>query len=71
MKITKIKTKQLVLVVATFVIMLAIWFVKSPLLALNNNVDDNLEPVSGNVSVFESLREAVLEQRAIETASWI
>lgn len=68
--IKNIKTKQLALVVATFVIMLAIWFVKSPLLASNNNVDDNLKPVGGEVSVFESLREAVLEQRAIETASW-
>ena len=68
--IKNIKTKQLALVVATFVIMLAIWFVKSPLLASNNNLDDNLKPVDGDVSVFESLREAVLEQRAIETASW-
>lgn len=69
MKIKNIKTKQLALVVFTFVIMLAIWFVKSPLLASNNN-DDDLKPVTGSVSEFESLREAVLEKRAIEVASW-
>ena len=70
MKIKNIKFKQLALVVFTFVIMLAIWFVKSPLLAANKPDDDTSNPVSGEVSVFASLREAVLEQRAIETASW-
>lgn len=69
MKIKNIRTKQLALVIFTFVIMLAIWFVKSPLLASRND-DDNSNPVSGEVSTFASLREAILEQRAVETASW-
>lgn len=70
MKIKNIRTKQLALVIFTFVIMLAIWFVKSPLLAYRNGDDDSSNPVSGEVSTFASLREAVLEQRAVETASW-
>lgn len=71
MKIKNIKTKQFALIVFTFVIMLAIWFVKSPLLASNDkDKDGDSTQVNGQVSTFETLRDAVLEQRAKETASW-
>lgn len=67
------KKRQFALIFMTLVIMLAVWYVKSPLNASKNKENDSgktEEPVSAQVSEFAKLREAVREQRAVETASW-
>ncbi len=69
MKTKFLQKKQLILIVATLVVMLCVWFVKSPLNAFKDDDVDDI-PTSTTVGIFDDLRNAVLEQRAIEVASW-
>ena len=48
--------------------MLAVWFVKSPL--RQKDKEEPTNEVNFEISIFEDLRDAVLEQRADEVASW-
>lgn len=68
MKFKFLQKKQFILIALTFVIMLAVWFVKSPF--KNNSGDEPLDETIIETSIFESLREAVLEKRASEVATW-
>lgn len=66
MKFKFLEKKQVALIALTFVVMLAVWFVKSPL----KDKEEPTNEVSVEVSFFDDLREAVLEQRAVEVATW-
>ena len=68
MKNKFLQKKQLILRALTLVVMLAVWFIKSPL----NSKGDEEPNINANttISLFDDLREAVLEQRALEVASW-
>lgn len=67
MKFKFLEKKQVALIALTFVVMLAVWFVKSP---LKDKEEEPTNEVSVEVSFFDDLREAVLEQRAVEVATW-
>lgn len=69
MKTKFLQKKQLILIVCTLVVMLCVWFAKSPLSASKDKDGDDIQ-VNTSVGIFDDLREAVLEQRAIEVASW-
>lgn len=68
MKFKFLQKKQVALIALTFVVMLAVWFVKSPL--KDKDGDEPIDDVVLEISVFQELREAVLEQRATEVATW-
>ena len=68
MKFKFLQKKQIGLIALTFVVMLAVWFVKSPLTQKDKEGPTN--EVNLEISIFENLREAVLEQRADEVATW-
>ncbi len=68
MKFKFLQKKQVWLIAFTFVIMLAVWFVKSPLSSKDNNEPTN--EVVLETSIFSELRDAVSEQRATEVAGW-
>lgn len=68
MKFKFLQKKQVALIALTFVVMLAVWFVKSPL--KDKDQDDNTNEVVLEVSIFQDLRDALNEQRAVEVASW-
>lgn len=67
MKFKFLEKKQIALIALTFVVMLAVWFVKSP---LKDKEKEQTNEVSLETSIFTDLREAVLEQRALEVATW-
>jgi hypothetical protein len=68
MKLKFLQKKQVALIALTFVVMLAVWFVKSPL--RQKDKEEPTNEVNFEISIFEDLRDAVLEQRADEVASW-
>ncbi len=68
MKLKFLQKKQVALIALTFVVMLAVWFIKSPL--RQKDKEEPTDEVNFEISIFEDLRDAVLEQRADEVASW-
>lgn len=60
--------KQLVLIAMTVVIMMCVWFVKSPLFSKKDQTP--VIETTTTTSIFEDLRNAVLDQRATEVATW-
>lgn len=69
MKNKFLEKKQIALIIVTLFIMVGVWFIKSPLKDKNNN-QGNINEVVNQISYFDDLREAVLEQRATEVANW-
>lgn len=68
MKFKFLQKKQVALIALTFVVMLAVWLVKSPFKEKKH--DELAQEVVLEVSVFQELRDALNEQRAVEVATW-
>lgn len=65
------KKNQFALIFLTLVVMLAVWYIKSPLNKVdkdNNNPTDALV-ISTRVAALTSLRDSVREERSLEVAS--
>lgn len=66
------KKNQFALLCLTAVIMLAVWYIKSPLNSVSGNNDDNSVIVNGESSRLEALkemREALRQERSVQVAA--
>ena len=65
------KKNQFALIFLTLVVMLAVWYIKSPLNKVDkgNNNPTDAPVISTRVAALTSLRDSVREERSLEVAS--